>query len=428
MRYPSYMRKDFTGPDFFRVKMDFPDERVGDVEGEIRRRFREIGGGVKPGQTVAVGLGSRGIHGVDVMARALCRAISETGAVPFIVPAMGSHGGATPEGQEKILADLNITPDTCGARVEPSMSVERIGTVFDDIPVFFSKKALKAHHIVCLNRIKPHSKFKAPVESGIVKMLCVGLGKHQGAAEYHRGALKHGFYPLLKEMGKTILARTPFLGGIAVVENAHDRTMIIKAAGPGDLFEKEAALLLEARRHFPRLPFSRLDALIIQRAGKDISGAGMDPNVTGRAYDLMESDFSENLKATRVAVLDLTDKTAGNAIGVGNADIITEKVFEKMDHEKTLINALSSLSLRKAFIPVRMPSDRMAVQACFSTIGPVPEKQVRAVIIKDTLRVGEFLAAEALEAEIQKNPLARIQARGRLMFNERGGFKGLSER
>ena len=267
MRYPSYIENDFDFPDFFRVQMTFPGRRIMDVKGETARQFDKIKGAIQPGQTVAVGVGSRGIDQLNLMVAAICEGVSGMGAHPVIIPAMGSHGAASPQGQENILTAMNITEAECGAPVDPVMDVQRIGTVFGDVPVFFSRSAMRADHIVCVNRIKLHSKFKAPLESGMAKMLCVGMGKHDGAVEYHRGAIKHGFYPLLKAMGEAIVRNVPFLGGVGVVENGYDQAMTIEAIPSESLFQREAELLNIARRHFPRLPFSKLDVLVVEQAG-----------------------------------------------------------------------------------------------------------------------------------------------------------------
>ena len=206
-------------------------------------------------------------------------------------------------------------------------------------------------------------------------MLCVGMGKHQGALTYHNMALKHGFFPLLKAMGDEIIRKTNVRFGIAVVEDFFDETMEIEPVMAEDIFIREQELLAAARDQFPRLPFDSLDVLVIQRIGKEISGSGMDPNVTGRTFDLMEDDFSDSLKAGRIAVLNLSENTAGNGIGLGNADIITDKVFNSLDYEATLMNAMTSMSLRKAFIPIRLPSDEKAIQAAFTH--PWPSGPIR---------------------------------------------------
>ena len=348
------------------------------------------------GDGVAIGVGSRGITNISPFVTAMCRRISDMGATPVIIPAMGSHGGATPEGQIKVLEKLGITEKICNAQIKASMAVEKVGEVMDGVPVYFSREALEMDHAICINRIKPHTKFKGCVESGLYKMLCVGMGKHKGALTYHNMALKHGFFPLLKAMGDEIIDKSNFKFGVAVVEDFFEETMTIEAIPGQDIFEREASLLKMARKHFPYLPFKTLDVLVIEQIGKEISGSGMDPNVTGRTFDLREDDFSESLKVNRIAILNLSSKTAGNGIGLGNADIITEKVFQNLDYESTLMNAMTSMSLRKAFIPIRLPNDQKAIQAAFTTLGPRNPAHVRAVIIKDTLHTQEFLASQSL--------------------------------
>ena len=353
MRYPAYIENDFSFPDFYRVKMTHPGRGLEDPVAVLDRQLQLVlpNAGIKPGDRVALAVGSRGITGIAHLVAGACRRIRQMGALPFIIPAMGSHGGATARGQVRVLEKLDITQERCGAVVVSSMAVEQVGTIMDNVPVFFSRDALAMDHTLCINRIKPHTKFKGPVESGLYKMLCIGLGKHQGALTYHNMALKYGFFPLLKAMGDAMIAQTNFRAGIAVVEDFFDATMAVEVIPAPAIFEREPRLLAMAREQFPRLPFETLDVLVIEQIGKEISGSGMDPNVTGRTFDLMEDDFSQSLKAGRIAILNLSEKTGGNAIGLGNADIITEKVFRTMDYEATLMNALTSMSLRKAFIP-----------------------------------------------------------------------------
>jgi hypothetical protein len=224
-------------------------------------------------------------------------------------------------------------------------------------------------------------------------------------------------------MAEELRSRTNFRGAIGIVENAYDEICRLETVTADRLFVQEKKLLELAKTHLPRLPFQEVDLLVIGRIGKEISGAGMDPNVTGRAFDLMESDFGGQLKATRVVILDLSDHTDGNAIGMGNADIITERVFTKMDYEKTLMNALTSLSLRKAFIPVRLPNDRKAIQAGFTTLGPVPPREVRAVIIADTRHSTEFMASEILHETLNNRGDADILATAPLVFDDAGNLE-----
>lgn len=412
MRYPPYIEADFAFPDFYHVRMRPESERIEDVAfataATVDRALADSP--IRSGDTVAVAVGSRGVTHLALMVRTICQRLQHSGARPFIVPAMGSHGGATAEGQVAVLAHLGVTEAACGAPLRSSMATEAIATVCDGVPVFYARDILTADHAICINRIKPHTKFKGPLESGLAKMLCVGMGKHDGALAYHRWALQYGFYPLLCEMAQAVLNDGNLRFGVAVVENARDETCGVEAVPAERILEREPALLAAAKEQFPRLPFERLDVLAIQMIGKEISGAGMDPNVTGRAFDLMESDFSERMQATRVAVLNLSATSGGNAIGLGNADIITEKVFQAMDYEATLMNALTSLSLHKAFIPVRLPSDRKALQACFTTLGPKPVEAVEAVIVRDTRHVNEFLASAALVEGLQRHPAAAIIA------------------
>ena len=412
MRYPPYIEADFSFPDFYHVQMRPESERIEDIAVATAETVDHAlaHSPIRSGDTVAVAVGSRGMANLAQMVRTICQRLQHAGARPFIVPAMGSHGGATAAGQTAILAHLGVSEAACGAPLRSSMEAEPIATVYDAVPVFYARELGAADHAVCINRIKPHTKFKGPLESGLAKMLCVGMGKHDGALAYHRWALQYGFFPLLREMAQAVLNHGNLRFGVAVVENARDETCCIEAVPAAGLLEREPALLAAAKAQFPRLPFERLDVLAIQMIGKEISGAGMDPNVTGRAFDLMESDFSERMQATRVAVLNLSAKSGGNAIGMGNADIITEKVFRSMDYEATLMNALTSLSLHKAFIPVRLPNDRKALQACFTTLGPKPVGDIEAVIVRDTLHVNEFLASAALSKRLQHHPAAEIMA------------------
>lgn len=421
MRYPKYIEEDLVFPDFHRVKITHQSQALSDpvaaLNASVDKALRKVE--IKPGDRVAIGVGSRGITRISELVTALCRRIQDIGANPVIVPAMGSHGNATPEGQVNVLAKLGVSEAICNAPIAASMDVKKVGEVMGEVPVYYAADALEMDHAICINRIKPHTKFKGPVESGLYKMLCIGMGKHQGALSYHNMALKHGFFPLLKAMGDEIIQKSNFRFGIAIVEDFFDEPMVIEAIPAENLFTREAELLTLAKAHFPSLPFNALDVLVIERIGKEISGSGMDPNVTGRTYDLMEDDFSDNMAVTRIAILNLSPNTGGNGIGLGNADIITEKVFRHLDYESTLMNAMTSISLRKAFIPIRLPNDRKAIQAAFQTLGPKRASQVQAVIIEDTLHTQRFLASDALLPELRAMANAEIKEKVELRFDER---------
>jgi len=423
MECPSFIHENKTLPEFYRVVMNYPHSSITDVELAVNNTLDQMlfdQCGIIAGQSVAIGVGSRNIAHLPLMVKTLCNRIKAVGAIPVIVPAMGSHGGAEATGQVKILESLGVTETSSGAEIRSSMEVVQVDTVLDGVPVFFSRDALAMDHCVVINRIKPHTKFKGDVESGIYKMLCIGMGKHQGAAALHQAALRHGFHNVIKAAGDCIIRHSNICFALGIVENQHEEPLEIKAMIARDFFSEEARLLKAAKAHFPRLPFKQLDVLVIKRIGKDISGSGMDPNVTGRAYDLMEDDFSVNLSVTRIVLLDLSEKSGGNAIGLGNADIITEKLFKKMDYEKTLINALTSTSLRKAFIPVRLDSEESAVKAAFFTTGIKNTDQIRAVIIHDTRNIAEFWASSALLDELAEIPEASIEQKCTLSFSDCG--------
>ncbi len=424
MRYPPYIEADFEFPDFYRIRVTRRSDPLPDASAAVETAMTAAlkKHPVSPGDTVAVGVGSRGITRLPEMVRAVCDCLKASGARPFILPAMGSHGGATETGQAAVLASLGVTESACGAPIRSNLSVRRIGTALEEMPVLFSADALNADHAVCINRIKPHTKFKAPAESGILKMLCIGMGKHEGALAFHRCALKFGFFPLLSAVGDTVVRESNFRFGIAVVEDGHDQPTHIEALMPPDILSREEALLRMAEDHLPRLPARTADVLVIGKIGKEISGAGMDPNITGRAYDLMESDFSGMFNAARVAILNLSEGSKGNAIGLGNADIITEKVWQAMDYEATVMNALTGVSLRKAAIPVRLPTDRKAIQACFTTIGPKAPETVRAFIIRDTRHLADIWASPALKKEIAAAPGVEILECSPLPFDEAGNL------
>lgn len=422
MRYPDFLEKHFDFPPFFRVHMEYPQQKIEDLGAELIPRLNESirAAGICSGQTVAVGVGSRGIDRLPELVRMVCGRLTAMDARPVIIPAMGSHGGATARGQEAVLSSLGVTESACGAPVRTSMETVRIGTALEEVPVYYAKDALGLDHSIFINRVKPHTKFKAPIESGLLKMLCVGMGKHDGALSYHGWALKHGFYETQAAMGRVVMGKSNFRFAVGVVENAYDRLMAVEIIPADRIFEREPALLTLAKEHMPRLPVRNLDALIIHRIGKEISGAGMDPNVTGRSLDLMESDFSKILSATRVAVLGLSEKSDGNAIGLGNADFITEALFQEMDYDKTVMNALTSTSLHKAFIPIRMPTEEKAVQACFTTLGPKAPEAVRVIIIDNTLQVTDFLASSALLPELSGDPRVTVSTPCPLEFDSRG--------
>lgn len=424
MRYPDFIETPFQFPRFFRVTRQYPEKQIADPAAAVAHEMNAVlpDSGIRSGHRVAVCVGSRGIDQLPVLVKGACDHLKNMGAHPTILPAMGSHGGATAAGQEKVLAGLGVSEANCGAPVVSTLDTVPVAQVLGEVPVYYAKDALAMDHAICINRIKPHTKFKASLESGLAKMLCIGMGKHDGALAWHKFALRYGFFELLSAMAAALLEKTNFRFGIAVVENANHRPLIVEAVSATRLLAREAALLEIAKAVFPKLPLKQADVLIIQNVGKEISGAGMDPNVTGRAYDLKESDFSHIFQTTRLAVLNLSAKTDGNAIGLGNADFITEKVFRQLDYEKMVMNALTSNSIRKAFIPVRLPTDEKAIQACFTTLGPVDPAAIRAIVLRDTHHVSEFWASSALRSEMEALSQSSVSDDVRLQFDAAGNL------
>jgi hypothetical protein len=427
LRLPAYLAESYPFPNFYCIRRVFPGghltDPVGAVQQAVGRQLDHIG--AQAGQRVCLGVGSRGIRHIDQLVGAVVAVLKQRGIDPFVIPAMGSHGGATPDGQVATLRALGITEASCGCPIVSSFDTELIGQVHGEVPIHFSRDALEADFTIGINRIKPHTKFTGPIESGLLKMLCIGLGKHEGALVFHHWALKYGFYPLMAEMGRVALERSNYRFGIAVVENADDNIMLIEGLAGEELIEGEKRLLETAKAHLPRLPVTEADVLVVGYLGKEISGAGMDPNITGRAADLMEDDFSGNFRSTRLAVLNLTPASRGNALGIGNADFITRKIFDDLDYEATLMNTLTGISIRKAAIPVIMPTDEKAIQACFNTLGPKSPPMVRAIIIRDTLHLAECWVSEAIYPSLAGRGDIVSATPVKLSFDEMGNLEWL---
>lgn len=352
---------------------------------------------VVPGQTVAITAGSRGIDRIAEVTAALVAACRHMGLHPFIVPSMGSHGGATAEGQVRVLASLGITEESVGAPIRSSMQVVRLGETADGIPVFMDALAMQADHIVIANRVKSHTKFKAPIESGLFKMACIGLGKHEGAALYHKLAIRHGFAHVIRAAGRVALAKSPILFGLGLVENAFGKLHTVRAMAPQTLEAEEEALLTLSKSLAPGLPFHDIDLLIVDAIGKNISGTGMDVNVTGRNRDIL-GDFTSTPRVSRIFVRDLTPESEGNALGIGFADFTTDRLVNAMDYGKTVTNALTGISPEKAAIPIHYPSDRQALQAALHSLGDWQPEAVRIVRIANTLQLEQLYASPALLA------------------------------
>jgi hypothetical protein len=347
------------------------------------------------GATVAVGLGSRGIHDIQPVARTVIDELSSEGYKPVVVPAMGSHGGATSEGQRQMLEGLGLTEETLGCPIDACMDTVSLGTTETGNEVPFSSATLEADGIIVINRVKAHTNFTGRFESGLCKMITIGLGKQEGAQAAHEAALVDGYGETIERALTVIHENAPVLGGVAIVENFYDRTAHIEGVPIADLPEAEEPLLAKANEYMPTLPFDDLDILVVEQIGKDISGAGMDTNVIGR-YQVLNTDDPETPAIKRIVVLGLTEATHGNGQGIGLADITTAETASALDLDQVYTNALTSSSLSKARLPVVLPSPEHAVLTAVATIGSYDPESVRIVWIQDTAHLSEFRVSEAL--------------------------------
>jgi hypothetical protein len=389
-------------PKMIRVRQTFPRPRVADIPRAVTQTLGQAALRVKPGDTVAVGAGSRGIANIDVVVGATVRWLKELGARPFVFPAMGSHGGGTAEGQLSVLEHYGITEATMGCPVRATMDVVQVGEALG-LPVWLDKLAAEADWIGIVNRVKPHTDFKGSIESGLFKMMTIGLGKHKGAIQYHRANIHHGYETVITSVGREMLAKARIGFGVGIVENGYDETAVVEAFAPEALESGERRLLKSAREWMARLPFSPIDVLIVEEMGKNISGSGMDTNVIGRPSNPHEP-FPNDPKILWIVTLDLTEDSYGNAVGIGNADFTTRRLVEKIDMKPTLINAITACAPGGAKVPATYDTDREAVETALSCIGLTSPDKARVIRIKNTLMLGEIEVSEAYAAEIAKRP------------------------
>lgn len=379
-----------------------------------------------PGQRVAITAGSRGIANIATILKALVEFLKAFQTQPFIFPAMGSHGGGTAEGQVKVLAHYQINEDFLGVPVLSSMDVTEIGKTQDGVPVLIDKHALQADFVVVVNRIKPHTKFKAPIESGLMKMMAIGMGKHKGAEYYHRAAAQHTFFKIIVDVGREVLKRVPILCCLGILENGYDETAKIVALRPEEVEEKEKELLTRAKQMMPKLPFDDIDLLIVDEMGKDISGCGIDPNVTGRNRDLM-GEFPHPTRVKRLFVRDLTENSMGNATGIGLADVTAKRLVDKIDFKATYMNCITGNSVEKAAIPMSFDTDREAIEVALGSIGLVSSKKAKIVHIQNTLRLNEVEVSETYGDELTERPdLKVLRGPSPMRFDDQGNLLPLA--
>src|SRR5438132_2034092 len=387
-------------PMMYRVRQSFPRQRLVDIPAGVRATMAQADLPIKRGDVVAVGARSRGIANIAVIVRGVVDHLRELGARPFVFPAMGSHGGATAEGQLEILEHYGITEATMGCPLRASMEVVQVGEALG-LPVWCDKTASEADWIGVVNRVKPHTDFKGEIESGLFKMMTIGLGKYRGATQYHRANVNHGYETVITAVGREMLAKARIGFGLGVVENGYDETAYVEAFSAADLEAGERRLLKDARGWMARLPFSPIDVLVVEEIGKNISGSGMDTNVIGRPSNPHEP-FPNDPKILWIVALELTDESYGNATGIGNADFTTRRLVEKIDMKPTLINCITACAPNGAKIPATYDTDREAIETALSCIGLTPPSSARVIRIKNTLMLGEIEVSEAYLPDVAR--------------------------
>jgi hypothetical protein len=410
-------------PEVARVRQALHRAALGDVPQSVRSALASLAieGLTRPGQTVAVAVGSRGISAIDAVVGGCIEYLREKKLEPFIVPAMGSHGGATAEGQRAVLEHLGISQAALGAPIVADMTVECIDRLANGTRIFFSRQALAADHIVVINRVKPHTKFRADIESGLCKMLTIGLGKADGATEFHRQAVRHGF-GIIEDAARLVLGRCPVLFGMALLEDGCGDLSQVKALLPADILTGEKKLLKIASDMMGRIPFDDIDILVVDRFGKDISGIGMDSNVTGRHRDLV-GDFFTAPHVKRIFVRDLSPGSDGNGNGIGLADVTTRRLVDALDMKKTYKNSVTAISPEKAAIPPPAEHDREAIAICAATAGLASPAAARLVRIRDTKHLEMLQVSAALANEVHPNPhLQQESAWGPMEFDADGNL------
>ena len=387
----------------------YPPTAPMDVAGAVARGLEQVGVHtlVTRGARVAITAGSRGIGDLPAVLRATVDVVREAGGDPFIAPCMGSHGGATAEGQRAVLQGLGVSEETVGAEIVSSMDVVSVGESALGGPVWASRDVAEADGVIVVNRVKPHTDFHGEVESGLVKMLVIGAGKHAGALSAHGHTIRHGFPAVLRDHGETLLAGLPVLCGIALVEDQHEHTALIEVLRPDEFFTREHGLLARAYELLPRLPFDQLDVLVVDELGKDVSGTGMDTNVIGRASFWGGGERPARPRITRIFVRGLTPATHGNACGIGMADFTTARCVAEIDRAATDLNCITSNGPEDARIPIACAHDREALAVAMQTAGVRDPADVRLAWVRDTGHLERIAVSEALLDEVRAGETLR---------------------
>lgn len=412
-------------PRAVRLRQRFPADKIDDVAGVLSRKLREsgVGGRVRPGMRVVLTGSSREVANMKTVLRGIASFLKERGAEPVIIPAMGSHGGATAEGQKAILDDFGVTEEYCGCRIHSSMETILAGKTADGLPVHIDRFAAESDAIVPVGRIKAHTAFRGPYESGLFKMLAIGIGKQKGADSLHDMGFG-AFRERIPAFARVVLANFKVPFGVGLIENAFDETCRIEVLKGEEIGGAEPGLLEYAKERLPRILLPETDVLIVREIGKNFSGSGMDPNITGTFATPFASG---GIKKQKTVVLDVSDKSHGNAMGVGMADVTTMRLFHKIDFTALYPNMLTSTVIAPGKIPMVMEDDELAIRAAIKTCTDIDKKRPRIVFIKNTLNLEEIFVSEAmLEEASRTDGIEIVEGPRPFRFDGRGNLLDLS--
>ncbi|MDZ4852947.1 MAG: lactate racemase domain-containing protein [Pirellulaceae bacterium] len=409
------MSTDATLPNFFRVRQKFSRPCVASIDAAVQRAVEHAGLSrtIKTGQSVAITVGSRGIANIAAITKQLVSQVKALGGRPFIVPAMGSHGGGTAQGQLRVLENYGVTSDSMGCEIRSSMDTAVVCQAKEGFPVHFDTHAFAADQVIVVNRIKPHTRFFGSVESGLMKMMLIGLGKHAGAIVYHRVIQNYTFDQIVRSVAREVIARCHIAGGIAILENGYEETADIVGLPPERIETEEPNLLNRVRDLLPRLPFDSAELLILDAIGKNFSGSGMDTNIVGRKHNNRSAIGDERPEIEHIYVRSLSEETEGNAAGIGIAELCHRRVIEQMDPVKTRINCITAGHIAAAMVPVDFPNDRTAIETAMGLSGWGRNEDYPAMWIPNTLHVEEVECSQVLLQKAKDHATLEIIAEPR---------------
>lgn len=409
-------------PKFFRVRQTFARPKVEELDVAVVTQLKsiQVASRIQTGQSVAITVGSRGVANIARIAKACAGYFQQIGAKPFIVPAMGSHGGATPEGQLQVLESYGVTEALVGCPIRSSMDVVEVCRAAEGFPVYFDRLASEADHVFVINRIKPHTRFAGDIESGLMKMMLIGLGKQKGAEVYHRVIMNYSFDQIVRSVSRRVIEHCGVVGGLAILENAYEETAEVVGLQPEEIETREPELLRQVKRWMPGLPFDRAELLMVDRIGKDISGTGMDTNVVGRKRN-DHGSVDELPFLHHIYIRGLTEATHGNATGLGMAEMCHRRVIENMDMRLMRMNCITAGHITAAMVPLDFATDAEAIQVGCQLAGYIEPENVPAMWIADTLHLEDIECSQFYWDQANQRPELKILSEpSPLQFDARG--------